>query len=329
MSSGSVYDHQLNLLYAHQRRDAPLDPATASRGVNRLTVRQILLTGIPVHFGRTVVGVRSGTDRAWLDFADGSTVCADLVIGADGINSMVRRNLAPDAGLVDTGLRAIYGQSPLVEELVERLPGPLFGGSSPVLGPHRQTLALGSYQPVVPHAEAVARTAPHARLDSFPDYMKWTLVAPAHQFALRGPALWRASARRLHEQARQCTADWHPALAMLVERAEIPVTFPLAIRASAPPDWPSGRVTLLGDAAHATTPVGGTGANTALRDAALLTQRLRRVIEGRLHLSEAVRGYEEQMRDYGSTAVRNSLRGAQKIFRADPAEFSSALVGVG
>src|SRR5262249_45065486 len=104
--------------------------------------------------------------------------------------------------------------------------------------------------------------------------------------------------------------------------SDVPRTFPLAIRAGAPvPDWPTGRVTLLGDAVHATTPVGGTGANTALRDAALLSTRLREVARGRSDLIAAGHGYETERREDGSTAVARSLSGAEKIFRANPAEF--------
>jgi 2-polyprenyl-6-methoxyphenol hydroxylase-like FAD-dependent oxidoreductase len=72
--------------------------------------------------------------------------------------------------------------------------------------------------------------------------------------------------------------------------------------------WPTGRVTLLGDAIHNMTPMAGVGANTALRDA----QLLRRNLTGGLPLIPALAAYEKEMLDYGFAAVRQSLRNARR-----------------
>ena len=71
--------------------------------------------------------------------------------------------------------------------------------------------------------------------------------------------------------------------------------------------WASGPVTLLGDAIHATSPTGGNGANTALRDADLLRRCLINANEGHQDLLTAVNDYEQQMFEYGAEAVRSSL----------------------
>jgi 2-polyprenyl-6-methoxyphenol hydroxylase-like FAD-dependent oxidoreductase len=55
--------------------------------------------------------------------------------------------------------------------------------------------------------------------------------------------------------------------------------------------WAPGPVTLLGDAIHATSPTGGNGANTALRDADLLRRCLIGANEGRQDLLSAVDDY--------------------------------------
>jgi 2-polyprenyl-6-methoxyphenol hydroxylase-like FAD-dependent oxidoreductase len=129
--------------------------------------------------------------------------------------------------------------------------------------------------------------------------------------------MWAAPPARLHTAARRVTAGWHPALVELVDVSDGPSLFVLAIRAALPVSaWPTGRITLLGDAIHATTPVGGTGANTALRDAALLADCLVEVSRGGGDPRARLSRYEDQMLGYGFEAVRRSLRGAEHIFRA-------------
>jgi 2-polyprenyl-6-methoxyphenol hydroxylase-like FAD-dependent oxidoreductase len=84
----------------------------------------------------------------------------------------------------------------------------------------------------------------------------------------------------------------------------------LPIRTSVPIEpWPPTNVTLLGDAIHSMTPMRGIGANTALRDARLLSQLL---TVGRDPIA-AIADYEAQMRDYGFAAVRASLRAAHQF----------------
>lgn len=56
------------------------------------------------------------------------------------------------------------------------------------------------------------------------------------------------------------------------------------------------------------TPGRGVGANTALRDAALLTRHLKAVREGSTGLVEAIGAYEAEMRRYSSEAVERSRR---------------------
>ena len=319
-SVGRIYDDQLNLLYTHADPRAAIDPQTAARGVNRLTLRQVLLAGLDDHvrFGSTVTGFELAGGEVRVRLGDGGPVTADLLVGADGLGSAIRRGLAPEADIFDTGLRAIYGMTPLDDDLTAALPAELFSGSCLIQGPERRTVALGSYQPVLSQQEAVRRYAPYAHVDTVPDYMKWVVVAPQETYSLSAAEFWSARPERLCGEALESVLTWHPDLVELVRRGAREVTTPIAIRAAAHlPDWPTGPVTLIGDAIHATTPVGGTGANTALRDAAELCARLGGVTTG-TQLLDAVSGYESAMREYGKAAAVSSLRGAEKIFRCDP-----------
>ena len=83
------------------------------------------------------------------------------------------------------------------------------------------------------------------------------------------------------------------------------------IRASPPvPPWPPSRVTVLGDAIHAMSPARGSGASTALQDAALLARTL---ADGASNVVAAVGEYERQMRDYGYAAVAASRQAETEL----------------
>jgi 2-polyprenyl-6-methoxyphenol hydroxylase-like FAD-dependent oxidoreductase len=70
------------------------------------------------------------------------------------------------------------------------------------------------------------------------------------------------------------------------------------------PEWENEpRVTVIGDAVHSMTPAGGIGANTAVRDSALLGRLL---YEAGGYKEGLTAAYEKEMRVYGSEAVATS-----------------------
>ena len=110
------------------------------------------------------------------------------------------------------------------------------------------------------------------------------------------------------------TATWHPAVRDLMAAADPTAAFPVTLRSCTRIDpWPTGRVTLLGDAVHPMTPAAGAGANTALRDAAGLTRALVAVRDGTA-LREALAAHEADMISYGAGIVAESLRNAEQMF---------------
>ncbi|MFC4121808.1 FAD-dependent oxidoreductase [Nonomuraea zeae] len=311
---GVTYDYLLNETASVRPAGVPLDPAAAATVADRRTLREILFTGLgdAVRFGEPVVGYEHVGDQVQVELADGGTATADVLVAADGVESAVRRRRLPDAELLDLGTRAIYGHMLLTEEVLEWLPPGLIGGARPVLGPESRTLVVGSFQPQMPAAEAVAQFAPHAALQSVPDYLKWTLVVPAASRV----APRNGDPEKLHATALKLLDGWHPVLRRVVAESRVEATFALSIRAMSPtPEWPSDNVTVLGDCIHAMTPVGGFGANTALRDAAALAAALAEADAGRRELVEAINRYENEMRDYAYEAISRSLWGAELMFR--------------
>jgi 2-polyprenyl-6-methoxyphenol hydroxylase-like FAD-dependent oxidoreductase len=295
------------------------DPVDSEKSVSRMTLRQVLLTGVEdvVHFDKVFSRYEErsdGTVEAF--FEDGTSVVADLLVGADGSNSRVRKQLLPEASVHDTGIIAIAGKVPLDEEARGLITPPLWDGVSMVLGPSgysdvSHTMEFGwdaDHRP----KEGIGRTEaeliekwPGALFDNTGDYFMWGFGSsrkrmPVDPMPLRGADLV--------ELVLRLTPTWHPNMRRLFEKADPSATFPIAIRTSEPvAPWRTGPVTVLGDAVHTMTPGRGVGANTALLDALLLAHQLGEVHEGRLAQREAVAAYERSMIEYGFEAVKASL----------------------
>ena len=156
----------------------------------------------------------------------------------------------------------------------------------------------------------------------------WAVAADRGRFGVTDERLAAMSPAGLHALTARLIRTWHPDLRALHARAAVDETFLVWIRTSPPvPPWPPSRVTVLGDAIHAMSPARGSGANTALQDAALLCRTLTAVagngnrtdragsetaragseaVPNGRDLIAAVGEYERQMRDYGYAAVAAS-----------------------
>ena len=274
------------------------DVPSSSTAVDRATLRAVLLSGLEgvVRFGAEFTSYELLADgRVRAHFADGSTADADVLVGADGINSLVRNQLVPAARLADTGIRVVYGKTPLTERMLPIVPALLNKGFVAVTAlPRRQGMALGLMRFGVAPEEL--------GLPPVHDYMMWGFSAPERAF--RG--------RTVPELIR----SWHPDLRTLVDNCDPTQTFTVGVRRAVEfPPWPTGSVTLLGDAAHAMSPSRGSGANMALCDAGRLSGLLMAAHRGELPLRQALREYEEVMLREGFEQVAASERAPREWFR--------------
>ncbi|GAA3193655.1 FAD-dependent oxidoreductase [Dactylosporangium siamense] len=274
----------------------PADDVNDEKSVSRMTLRQVLYTGIEVRFGREFTHYEQHDGAVTAHFADGSTATGDLLVGADGTNSRVRAQLLPHARVEDSGVVAIGGKVALTERTRALLPEGVFPGIGLILAPHGLACILHVME--FPWGPDGASPVPD---DPTRDHVNWGISAhrdrfPAGVTGFDGP--------RLIEQTLAMTPRWDPGLRRLFADTDPASCFPIAIRTSVPvPAWPSGNVTLLGDAIHTMTPGQGVGANTALRDARNL---LRALTSGDGPLPGRIEGYERRMRDYGFAAVAAS-----------------------
>ncbi len=305
----ALYTAQLKQLFAKPLPPSDSAPARISTGVNRETLREILLAGLGgvVRFGQDYQRFAPlDGGRVAAHFADGTTATGDLLVGADGANSMVRSQLVPDAAFDDLG-RAIYGKTPLTRESAHWLPAVFLDGMPRVRGDNGISMGVGAYRKREPFADATARLAPGLRLTDTSDYLRWTLSGWHDELPISGRRFWEARGAALHQVAIEMVTGWHPVLRRIIGEASPAETFPFGIFAAQPVrQWDTPGVTLLGDAIHVMSPGRGEGANTSLRDAALLMMRLTEVAARGRDLADAKDAYEQEMLRYGFEAAANS-----------------------
>jgi 2-polyprenyl-6-methoxyphenol hydroxylase-like FAD-dependent oxidoreductase len=284
----------------------PDAPQTLSTSANRLTLREVLASGLGerVRFGGELVRYSEEGPQVRLHLADDTSTTADILVGADGVNSVVRRQHLPHATVVDTGARIIYGRTPLDDTALSLIPAPLHDGFTAIIGGH-VGLAAGLVRFREPPPQAAARLGVQTGLTPVGDYLMWAVSAQREHFGAPDDELPGLDAAQLHRLAQQMLRSWHPDLRALLARADVDETFLVRVRTAEPvAPWTPGRVTLLGDAIHAMSPARGSGANTALQDAALLA----RMLSGADPTApgQAIGEYEALMRRYGFAAVRAS-----------------------
>ena len=299
-------------------------PEHSHHGISRITLRQILLADLPadvVHFDKTVTGYeRAAEGTVTVRFADGDSATGDVLVGADGGASKIRAQYLPSANRVDTGIVGIAGKYLLTEANRSRLDPVLLRAPMAVMPPKDHGMFCAPHELDAPTDLLAAGIGgndapdPGLHLDNTRSYVFWAFAGRRDAY---DPSLGRLEDQDgalLREIVLDKIVSWSPALKFLVAESAAETVAAIPILTSTPvPAWPSTNVTLLGDAIHSMTPFRGIGANTALRDAQLLSRELVAADRGERPLLAAIHAYEAGMLDYGFAAVRTSLRAARQF----------------
>ena len=217
--------------------------------------------------------VQEDADGATVHFADGRSAQADLLVGADGIKSVVRQHVLGADQPVFTGQVAWRCTVP-----VERIPPEL---RTDIVS----TIWCG------PRNHAVTYYLRNAQLLNFVGCVE----RPNEEES------WTAN--RPWEELDADYAGWHPAVRAVIDNVDRDQCFRWALNNRKPSmTWSRPRVTLLGDAVHATLPYMAQGAAMAIEDAAVLA----RALELPDPLDERLRRYERHRAPRTARVVEES-----------------------
>jgi 2-polyprenyl-6-methoxyphenol hydroxylase-like FAD-dependent oxidoreductase len=224
--------------------------------VHRAALQRVLLAAARperVHLGKSCVRIDAGTSGVTAQFSDGSSVSGDVLIGADGLYSVVRAQLHGDTPPRYSGYTAWRG----------------------VVTFDQARLQIG---------ESWGHGQRFGQIPMADGQVYWFATANVPAGATSPDGEKAELRRRFH--------GWHDPIDALIAATPDAAILRNDIY-DRPPlrHWGRGRVTLLGDAAHPMTPNLGQGGCQAIEDAVVLARELDRgmAVDTALRAYEATR----------------------------------------
>jgi salicylate hydroxylase len=246
-------------------------------GIHRADLQKTLSAAVGVenlHLGCRLVDIVQEPGSVVLEFANGRVEHADIVVGADGVRSTVRRWVTGADDAVYSGTSAFRGIVP-----VENLPS--------LPDPHAIQFWMG------PDAHLL-----HYAIGGNGEAVNFFAVVET-------PRIWLHNSTVVDVGEDVPVASfrgWHPAVTEMIRAASSPIRWGLfAVRPVL--RWYHGRVVILGDAAHGMLPHHGQGANTSIEDAFALAGLL---VDGRSDLEATFSRYQALRRARTRTIQRSA-----------------------
>ena len=270
----AMLTEQLEELLSFVDRGGPIEPVACHRSISQITLRSVLLSGLGanVHFGKRFLRYEETSDgRIAAHFDDGSVAQASILVGADGVNSPVRKQFLPHAEPIHTGVIAIAGKVPLTDGVLALAPHQLLDGPLLIIPPQQASLFMAIWKRTRTSSEILRRLGMDGSAMEEDDYLILGLAGRAEYLGLHGDPK-AAPGAELKQVLRRGVRNWHPDLRKLAEMADESEMVANPLRTSRRiPAWATTRVTLLGDAIHSMTPFRGIGANVAWTAAGAVT----------------------------------------------------------
>ena len=225
--------------------DSPtIEGYPANNGISRKTLHKLLLEkalaeGTTIQMGTTIASLEELSDGISVELTNGQTATYDLVVASDGANSMMREKLFGQKKLTYSEL-GVWRYTLKKPENITR--GAFYYGEQSKAG-------------IVPMSD---------------DEMY--LLLTSHE-----PSTERFPEDQLHELLKERLAEYSGLIAELKEQIVEPanVVYRPIYTGFLAGDWYKGRILLIGDAAHTTSPHLGQGASITIEDAVVLAEILK------------------------------------------------------
>lgn len=234
-----------------------------------------------VHLGMKCVAVEQTDENATAIFEDGSRVTSDLIVAADGIHSIVRKHILGKAlSLRYAGYVNWNGLVPANPALCEADNWVLYVGE----GKRASMMPVGG------------------------DRFYYFFGVPIPIGSSTEPADRRA-------ELANHFAGWPEPVQALIETLDPMASSRLEISDIDPPErLTKGRIALLGDSAHATTPTLGQGGCQAMEDALVLAQFL---MTTNISVADALARYEKSRKSRTAQLVLKARKRTDTIYGKD------------
>jgi len=259
---GRNWENARELFRIPLKEDCPKLYGAEFYHVHRADLHRILVSKIgdtEVSFSKVCTGARQEGDKVIAEFDDGTEFECDLLIGADGVRSVIRESLFGDDKPQFTGHMCYRALVPF-----EEMPDYVTPESSFWLGPKGHVVTYYVSRGKEVNIVAVKETE------------EWVEES------------WNSKSTR--EEMLADFEGWHDNLIRLFQDATNVYRWGLFDRDPSE-TWTKGRITLIGDAAHPMLPFLSQGAAMAIEDAYVLAEAIAALPD---NLDSALKQYEEE-----------------------------------